>query len=75
MVRGFNSLANSATIMEPDTLLTLRLALTDARYKAALEARDMTALKQVWPALSGRQETATRSEFENSRSIADPSSM
>jgi putative ABC transport system permease protein len=33
MVRGFSSLANAATSMEPDTLLTLRLALTDVHYK------------------------------------------
>jgi putative ABC transport system permease protein len=33
MVRGFSTLANAATSLEPDTLLTLRLALTDTRYK------------------------------------------
>jgi hypothetical protein len=43
---------------------------TLARYKAALEARNINALKQIWPGLSGRQEAATRSEFENARSIA-----
>jgi hypothetical protein len=42
---------------------------TLGRYKAALEARNFTALKQIWPSLSGRQETATRSEFANARSI------
>jgi putative ABC transport system permease protein len=33
MVRGFATLANAAGNLEPDTLLTLRLALTDTRYK------------------------------------------
>ena len=33
MVRGFSNLANAATNMEPETLLSLRLALTDAQYK------------------------------------------
>jgi hypothetical protein len=40
------------------------------RYRAALESRDMSALKRIWPALSGRQEDAIRNEFEHSRSIA-----
>jgi putative ABC transport system permease protein len=35
MVRGFSTLANAATSLEPDTLLTLRLALTEVRYKQA----------------------------------------
>jgi hypothetical protein len=39
------------------------------RYASALRSRDLTALKHVWPALSGRQETAIRSEFENARAI------
>ena len=29
-----------------------------ARYRAALEARDIGALKRIWPSLSGRQEEA-----------------
>lgn len=41
-----------------------------ARYRAALESRDIGALKEIWPALSGRQEEALRSEFEHSRAIA-----
>jgi putative ABC transport system permease protein len=32
MVRGFGTLVNAATSMQPDTLLTLRLALTDTKY-------------------------------------------
>jgi serine/threonine-protein kinase len=43
---------------------------TLARYKSALEARDLGALKQIWPGLAGRQETAIRNEFENARAIA-----
>ncbi len=41
-----------------------------ARYRAALESRDIGALKRIWPALSGRQEDAIKNEFEHSRSIA-----
>jgi hypothetical protein len=41
-----------------------------ARYRAALESRDIGALKRIWPALSGRQEDAIRNEFEHSRAIA-----
>ena len=41
-----------------------------ARYRAALEARDIGALKRIWPSLSGRQEDALRNEFEHSRAIA-----
>ena len=40
-----------------------------ARYRAALESRDISALKRIWPALSGRQEDAIRNEFEHSRAI------
>ena len=49
---------------------TVAVQETLGRYKAALEARNINALKQVWPGLSGRQEMATRSEFDNARSIA-----
>jgi hypothetical protein len=40
------------------------------RYRAALQARDIGALKRIWPSLSGRQEEALRNEFEQSRAIA-----
>jgi hypothetical protein len=40
-----------------------------ARYRAALESRDIGALKRIWPALSGRQEEAIKNEFEHSRAI------
>src|SRR5439155_16251979 len=32
MVRGFGALVNAATSIEPSSLLTLRLALTDTKY-------------------------------------------
>jgi hypothetical protein len=41
-----------------------------AKYRAALESRDINALKRIWPSLSGRQEDAIRNEFEHSRGIA-----
>ena len=41
-----------------------------ARYRAALESRDIGALKRIWPTLSGRQEEALRTEFEHARAIA-----
>lgn len=39
------------------------------QYESALEARDLAALKRVWPSLSGSQEAAIRSDFTNSRRI------
>jgi serine/threonine protein kinase len=39
------------------------------RYRAALEQRSMTALKAVWPSLSGSQQAAIESDFANARSI------
>jgi eukaryotic-like serine/threonine-protein kinase len=41
-----------------------------ARYRSALEARDIGALKRVWPTLSGRQEDAIANEFQHARAIA-----
>jgi hypothetical protein len=40
-----------------------------ARYRAALESRDISALKRVWPSLGGRQEEALRTEFDHARAI------
>jgi hypothetical protein len=39
------------------------------RYRTAIEARDIGALKRIWPALSGRQEEALVSEFQHARAI------
>jgi serine/threonine protein kinase/tetratricopeptide (TPR) repeat protein len=41
-----------------------------ARYKSALEARDLDALKRVWPGLSGTAQTAIRDEFKHATQIA-----
>jgi serine/threonine protein kinase len=40
------------------------------RYRGALEARDIGALKRAWPALGGRQEEAVSNEFQHARAIA-----
>jgi serine/threonine protein kinase len=40
-----------------------------ARYRTAIEARDIGALKRIWPALSGRQEEALVTEFQHARVI------
>ncbi len=45
------------------------IATVITRYVAALEARDLNALRQVWPGLGGAQEAAIKSDFENARSI------
>ena len=37
------------------------------RYEAALEARNLSALKQLWPGLSGGQESAIRNEFQHAK--------
>ncbi|CAN5874589.1 hypothetical protein BH18ACI5_BH18ACI5_22500 [soil metagenome] len=39
------------------------------RYKAALESRNLDALKRLWPGLRGAQESAIRTEFQNASSI------
>ena len=39
------------------------------QYSAALEARSLPALKQVWPGLGGAQERAIKTEFDNARHI------
>ena len=44
-------------------------ALID-RYVRALEARDMAALRAVWPGLSRAQQAAQESEFGNARAIS-----
>jgi ketosteroid isomerase-like protein len=46
------------------------IRLTVRQYVAALEARDLAALKRVWPSLSGSQEQAIRQDFDNAREIA-----
>jgi hypothetical protein len=40
------------------------------QYSAALEARSLPALKQVWPKLGGAQERAIKAEFDNARRIS-----
>jgi hypothetical protein len=40
------------------------------QYSAALEARNLPALKQVWPGLGGAQERAIKAEFDNARQIS-----
>ena len=39
------------------------------QYVAALEARDLGALRRVWPSLGGAQERGIREDFENARTI------
>ncbi len=53
---------------EESPLIAIQAVL--GRYRAALESRDIGALKRIWPALSGRQEDAIRNEFEYSQAIA-----
>ena len=47
-----------------------------ARYASAVEARDLAALKRIWPSLAGREQEALRVQFRNtsriSVDIADP---
>ena len=46
------------------------IAMVLQRYDAALEQRDVAALKAIWPGLSGGQQSAIESEFSNARSIS-----
>jgi hypothetical protein len=41
-----------------------------ARYKSALEGRDISALKRIWPSLSGTPESRLRSEFDHASQIS-----
>jgi hypothetical protein len=45
----------------------IRLVLQ--RYIGALEARDLPALRRLWPSLGSAQEQAIRDEFQNARDI------
>jgi len=40
-----------------------------AHYEAALESRSLSALKRLWPGLSGGQEAAIRDEFQHATRI------
>ena len=40
------------------------------RYKSALEARDMSAVRRIWPSLSGTPEARLRSEFDHAGQIS-----
>ena len=63
--------APSSSPAPPATVENPVAAVNDllTRYKAALEARDLGALKQIWPGLGGRQEAAIKAEFDNARAI------
>ena len=39
------------------------------RYKAALEARSLDALKRLWPTLGGSQQAAIQNEFSHASRI------
>jgi tetratricopeptide (TPR) repeat protein len=52
----------------PDPQDAVRRTLQE--YVSALEARSLSALKQVWPGLGGAQERAISTEFANARSIS-----
>jgi eukaryotic-like serine/threonine-protein kinase len=56
----------------PPAELSAETLILDAisRYEAALESRNLGALKRVWPGLSGSQESAVRDEFQHARRIA-----
>jgi hypothetical protein len=40
-----------------------------SRYEAALESRSLSALKRLWPGMSGRDESAIRDQFLHARRI------
>ena len=57
----FSSLAVGTMELQPRFL---------QQYSAALEARSLPALKQIWPGLGGAQERAIKTEFDNARRIS-----
>jgi hypothetical protein len=40
-----------------------------AQYVSGLESRNLAALKRVWPSLSGSQQRAIQTEFQNARTV------
>jgi ketosteroid isomerase-like protein len=46
------------------------VTVTLRRYTSALEQRDVTALKAVWPGLTRSQQQAVEADFANARSIS-----
>jgi hypothetical protein len=50
----------------------LRRRITDllGRYKAAIEGRNIDAVKRIWPAMSAREHGALRDEFRRASSIS-----
>ena len=54
-------------VPEPPPEAGVRAAL--AQYAAALEARDLGAMKRIWPSLSGDLEQGIRDDFQNAREI------
>ena len=59
MIRGFRTLVDTGKSMQPDTLLTLRLAITDNKYKEKPQVADFyrRVLERI-EALPGVQSTA-----------------
>jgi len=53
----------------PAAAPTAAIAELLERYEAALEARNLDAIKRIWPTLGSRQEAALRSDFQNASRI------
>jgi SnoaL-like domain len=51
----------------PDDEGTIRRVI--AQYVNGLEARNLAAIKRVWPSMGGIQEQALRTEFQNARTV------
>lgn len=66
---GTSTSGTSGTASTPSTTREAILTLL-SRYAAALEARSLPRLRQVWPGLSGTQERAIADEFQHARSIS-----
>jgi ketosteroid isomerase-like protein len=56
-------------VREPAASPTAGVAALIEAYREALEARDLAALRRIWPGLSGLQLTAIRDEFEHAARI------
>jgi ketosteroid isomerase-like protein len=62
--------APTAVAAQPQPTAQDAIAATLRRYTAALQQRDIAALKAVWPGLSRSQQEAVEAEFANARSIS-----
>jgi hypothetical protein len=59
----------AAPVKPPEPAADALIAQLLTQYETALENRNLSALKQLWPGLGGTQESAIRNEFQHASRI------